>query len=354
MCELRGTTELDASSSSSTITSAANSTGVDNLLLEVRDLSVVFESPYGDVHAVNDVSFTLERGSTLGIAGESGSGKSVMARALMGLLPAGITRTSGSARFGSSELIGLTNKEFRRFRGAAISMVFQDPMRSFNPIKTIGSQIAEGIHVNEQVSKSDAKRRTIAMLDMVQIPDAEARFSSYPHQLSGGMRQRVMIAMALSRRPQLLIADEPTTALDVTTQVAIMDLLGDLQQQLGMAVIFITHDLNLAATYTHEVAVMYSGRVVERIASDRVLDSLKMPYARALIDSIPSLLQEPHSILPAIEGVRADPLALPSGCSFHPRCEYATEKCSDERPVLSEAEPNHWWACWNPLEREVV
>jgi oligopeptide/dipeptide ABC transporter ATP-binding protein len=352
MSELLGARETLPLVGTGTATGRTSAVTAEAPLLEVRDLSVVFELPQGDLHAVESVSFTLSKGSTLGIAGESGSGKSVMARALMGLLPRGISRVSGSARFGSAELVGMSNKQFRQFRGAAIAMVFQDPMRSFNPIKTVGDQIAEGIRVNEHVRNAEAKRRAIEMLDLVQIPDAKARFASYPHQLSGGMRQRVMIAMALSRRPQLLIADEPTTALDVTTQMAIMDLLAELQEELGMAVIFITHDLNLAATFTHEVAVMYGGRVVERIASARVLDDLRMPYAKALIDSIPSMTEEPHAVLPAIEGVRPDPLALPLGCAFHPRCAYALDECRTEAPQLVEGEPGHWWACWNPLESE--
>jgi oligopeptide/dipeptide ABC transporter ATP-binding protein len=323
-----------------------NSTGA---LLEVRDLSVTFELPHGDLHALDGVSLSVERGTMLGIAGESGSGKSVMARALMGLLPAAITDVKGSISFEGEELVGRSNKEYRRFRGSAISIVFQDPMRSFNPIKTVGEQVAEALRSSEGMSRGQARSRTIEMLDLVRIPNPKERFSNYPHQLSGGMRQRVMIAMALARHPRLLIADEPTTALDVTTQVTIMELIRDLQAELGMAVIFITHDLNLAATYTDEVAVMYSGRIVERVKSKDVLRALRMPYAKALIESIPSLEEPPHSMLRAILGTRPDPLALPQGCSFHPRCEYCTARCESEEPQLLEGSPGHWWACWNPL-----
>jgi oligopeptide/dipeptide ABC transporter ATP-binding protein len=318
-------------------------------LLQVDNLCVTFTLPEGDLHAVNGVNLTLQRGNTLGIAGESGSGKSVMARTLLGLLPRERVRITGSVRFNGVELTTLSEKELRHYRGGQIAMVFQDPMRSFNPIKTVGAQVAEAILAHEKVSRAAAKSRVIELLSLVRIPNPAERFSSYPHQLSGGMRQRVMIAMALACRPSLVVADEPTTALDVTTQGAIMRLLGDLQEELGMAVIFITHDLNLAATFTHEIAVMYAGKVVERISSGNVLTQLRMPYAKALIDSIPEFDAEPHSRLTAIQGVRPDPLALPPGCAFHPRCPYASEQCRHDTPILTEDSPGHAWACWNPL-----
>ncbi|MBO0691930.1 MAG: ABC transporter ATP-binding protein [Acidimicrobiaceae bacterium] len=318
-------------------------------LLQVENLCVTFTLPEGDLRAVDGVNITVERGKTLGIAGESGSGKSVMARTLLGLLPRDRVRLTGSVRFNGVELTTLSEKELRSYRGGQIAMVFQDPMRSLNPIKTVGAQVAEAISAHEKVSRAAAKSRVVELLSLVRIPNPAERFSSYPHQLSGGMRQRVMIAMALACRPSLLVADEPTTALDVTTQVAIMSLLGDLQEEFGMALIFITHDLNLAASYTDEVAVMYAGRVVERISSENVLTQLRMPYAKALIDSIPELDAEPHSRLAAVQGVRPDPLALPPGCAFHPRCPYASDKCRHDTPVLTEGSPGHSWACWNPL-----
>ena len=334
--------------------SDTTSTGVprgaeDAPLLQVENLTVTFQLPEGDLHAVDGINFELREGAMLGIAGESGSGKSAMARALIGLHPHATTRLSGSVRFKGVELTELSEREMRRYRGAEIAMVFQDPMRSLNPIKKVGEQLTEAIRAHEPVTRDAAKQRVLELLSLVRIPNPAERFSSYPHQLSGGMRQRVMIAMALSCRPSLLVADEPTTALDVTTQVAIMELLGDLQSELGMAVIFITHDLNLAATYTHEVAVMYAGRIVERIASSDVLDQLRMPYAKALIDAIPEMDAAPHSMLYSVEGMRPDPLALPPGCSFNPRCPYATDQCRTERPALTEGAPGHFWACWNPI-----
>jgi oligopeptide/dipeptide ABC transporter ATP-binding protein len=317
-------------------------------LLEITDLSVVFELPEGDVRAVDGVSLTLDRGGMLGIAGESGSGKSAMARALLGLHPKDRTRIGGSIRLNGVDLVGLSERELQHYRGRDVAMVFQDPMRSFNPIKTIGDQVAEAIRAHEHISRAAARARVIELLGLVRLPNARERYSAYPHQLSGGMRQRVMIAMALACQPMLLVADEPTTALDVTTQVAIMELLEDLQSTLGMAVIFITHDLNLAASYTQEVAVMYAGRVVERVASSAVLDRLRMPYAKALIEAIPAMDDSPHSKLETIEGRRPDPLNLPAGCAFHPRCPSATDVCRHDSPALIEGEPGHFWACWNP------
>jgi oligopeptide/dipeptide ABC transporter ATP-binding protein len=288
----------------------------------------------------------------LGLAGESGSGKSVTSRALMGLLPRGLTSVEGSIQFAGTEMLGLTEQEWRKYRGGQIAMIYQDTMRSLNPIMTIGEQISEAIRLHEKVTRKEARRRSIELLDLVRIPLASERYSNYPHQLSGGMRQRVMIAMALSSAPKLLIADEPTTALDATTQAQILRLLNKLQSELQMAVIFITHDLHLAATFTDEVAVMYAGKIVERARSSSLMSDLSMPYARALIEAIPQPTLRSHSRLPAVPGRPPDPSALPNGCRFHPRCPVAIERCASEQPELLEVEPQHWSACWNPVSKD--
>ena len=321
----------------------------DQPLLSVKDLHVTFRTRRGELHAVDGVSFDVPRSSTLGIAGESGSGKSVAVRAVIGLHPVLNTTITGSVQFEGQELLGLSQKEWRERRGRDIAMVYQDTMRSLNPTMTIGAQIAEAIRLHKKVNKAAAKQKVIELLDQVRIPSAATRYSSYPHQLSGGMRQRVMIAMALSCDPKLLIADEPTTALDVTTQAQIMNLIADLQRDRGMSVIFITHDLHLASAYTESIAVMYSGRIAERARSVDLLERPRMPYTAALVAAIPGFDMPSHHRLVAIEGRPPDPFSTPDGCRFNPRCSYADDHCRVEAPPLVEGEPGRFYACWHPL-----
>jgi oligopeptide/dipeptide ABC transporter ATP-binding protein len=321
-------------------------------LLEVSDLRVRFSRAGRTVHAVNGLSYCLVAGRMLAIIGESGSGKSVSSRSLMGLLPP-TAHVSGSARFDGTELVGLPEWEMRRRRGADIAMVFQDPARSLNPTMRIGAQITEAIRAHAQLDRLDrtaAKERAIELLQLVRLPAPERRFHEYPHQLSGGMRQRVMIAIALAGRPRLLIADEATSALDVTTQAQIMELLVELQEQLGMAVILISHDLALAASYADDVVVMYGGRAVERASAATLFASVRMPYTRALLGAIPLLERPAHTELPVVPGQPPDPAALPSGCPFRPRCGSAGDECATA-PPFDEHEPGHWWACWHPEEK---
>jgi oligopeptide/dipeptide ABC transporter ATP-binding protein len=321
-------------------------------LLEVQDLRVAFAVGGRELRAVDGVSFTVAPGSTLAIIGESGSGKTVSCRAIMGLLPAG-TMIDGSARLRGSELIGLSDSELRQHRGSNVAMVFQDPARSLNPTIRIGVQIAEAIRTHRKVSKREAQAQAVDLLKLVRIPAAERRFHEYPHQMSGGMRQRVMISIALACRPRLLIADEATTALDVTTQAQIMELLLELQEQLDMSLIMISHDLGLAASYADEVVVMYAGKIVEQAPAARLFGAggaVRMRYTRALLDAIPHLERPAHADLPVVGGRPPDPTALPPGCSFAPRCQHAEDDCRAKTPALAEHAPGHHWACWHPCE----
>ena len=329
---------------------------MSNALLEVEDLRVAFAVGGREIRAVDGVSYTVEPGRTLAIIGESGSGKTVGCRAIMGLLPVG-TAISGSARLRGSELIGLSDGQLRKHRGSDMAMVFQDPARSLNPTMRVGKQITEAITTHRKVSKSDARDQAIELLRLVRIPAPERRFHEYPHQLSGGMRQRVVIAMALACRPKLLIADEATTALDVTTQAQIMELLLELQQELDMALIFISHDLGLAASYADEVVVMYAGKIVEQAPAKRLFGAggtVKMRYTRALLDAIPHLERPAHTDLPVVTGRPPDPTMLPVGCSFAPRCPSAADDCTAKAPALTEHAPGHRWACWHPCENGVT
>ncbi|HEY1670664.1 MAG TPA: ABC transporter ATP-binding protein [Trebonia sp.] len=329
---------------------------MSDALLEVEDLRVAFAVGGREVRAVDGVSYQVEPGRTLAIIGESGSGKTVGCRAIMGLLPAG-TEISGSARLRGTELIGLSDGQLRRHRGSDMAMVFQDPARSLNPTMRVGKQITEAIRTHRKVTRSDARDQAIELLRLVRIPAPERRFSEYPHQLSGGMRQRVVIAMALACRPNLLIADEATTALDVTTQAQIMELLLELQRDLGMALIFISHDLGLAASYADEVVVMYAGKIVEQAPAKRLFGAggtVKMRYTRALLDAIPHLERPAHADLPVVTGRPPDPSMLPVGCSFAPRCPSAADDCTAKAPALTEHAPGHRWACWHPCENGVT
>ena len=325
---------------------------MSNTLLEVEDLRVAFAVGGREVRAVDGISYAVEPGRTLAIIGESGSGKTVGCRAIMGLLPRG-TAISGSARIRGSELIGLSDNELRRHRGTDMAMVFQDPARSLNPTMRIGTQITEAITAHRQVGKSEANAQAVELLRLVRMPAAGRRFNEYPHQLSGGMRQRVVIAIALACRPKLLIADEATTALDVTTQAQIMELMLELQQELDMALILISHDLGLAASYADEVVVMYAGKIVEQAPASRLFGrggTVRMRYTRALLDAIPHLERPAHGELPVVGGRPPDPTALPPGCSFAPRWRSAADDCLAKAPALVEHAPGHRWACWHPCE----
>jgi oligopeptide/dipeptide ABC transporter ATP-binding protein len=329
---------------------------VSDALLHVEDLRVAFAVGGREIRAVDGVSYRVEARQTLAIIGESGSGKTVGCRAIMGLLPATAT-ISGSARLHGSELIGLSDAQLRRYRGSAMAMVFQDPARSLNPTMRVGSQITEAIRTHRKVSRSEARAEAVELLRLVRIPAPDRRYHEYPHQLSGGMRQRVMIAISLACRPKLLIADEATTALDVTTQAQIMELLLELQAELGMALIMISHDLGLAASYADEVVVMYAGKIVEQAPAKQLFGdggSVKMRYTRALLDAIPHIERAAHTQLPVVSGRPPDPTAMPPGCSFAPRCAHAQDDCTAKAPALAEHSPGHAWACWHPCENGVA
>jgi peptide/nickel transport system ATP-binding protein len=315
-------------------------------LLDVEDLRVVFSGTDGRrTLAVDGVSFSVERGRTLGIVGESGCGKSVSSLAVMGLLPKGGAEVSGAVRFDGLDLLSQPDRILRDLRGNRLAMIFQEPMTSLNPSYTIGDQIMEAIVRHRDVSKKEAAARAVEMLRRVRIPNPEARFHDYPHRLSGGMRQRVMIAMALACDPQLLIADEPTTALDVTIQAQILELMRALRAELGTAIILITHDLGVIAELADEVIVMYAGQVVERCDVRRLFAEPQHPYTIGLLGSIPRLHLEQER-LSAIEGIVPDAAAFPQGCRFHPRCPFAVEQCRREIPALREITPDHYAACW--------
>jgi len=322
---------------------------VSEAVLKVENLRVRFDRGGRRVQAVNGLTYQLRAGRTLAIIGESGSGKTVSSRALMGLLPATATVT-GSARLDGVELVGMPEDEMRHHRGADIAMVFQDPTRSLNPTMRVGTQITEAIRAHSPVEPAAAKRRALELLSLVRIADPHRRFHEYPHQLSGGMRQRVMIAIALSSDPKVLIADEATTALDVTTQAQIMELLAELRSRLGTAIILISHDLGLAASYADDVIVMYAGRAVEYAPTRILFAQMRMPYTRALLDAIPRLERASHTRLPVTPGQPPDLIALPPGCTFEPRCARAQPECRDSRPPFVEHEIGHWWACWYPCK----
>jgi oligopeptide/dipeptide ABC transporter ATP-binding protein len=329
---------------------------LSDALLAVEDLRVAFAVGGREVRAVDGVSYRIEPGQTLAIIGESGSGKTVGCRAIMGLLPTG-TMVSGSARLRGSELIGLSDSQLRKHRGSDVAMIFQDPARSLNPTMRIGAQITEAIRTHRKMSRSEAHDQAVELLRLVRIPAPDRRYHEYPHQLSGGMRQRVMIAIALACRPKLLIADEATTALDVTTQAQIMELMLELQAELGMSLIFISHDLGLAASYADEVVVMYAGKIVEQAQAKKLFGAggtVRMRYTRALLDAIPHIERAAHTQLPVVTGRPPDPTAMPPCCSFAPRCAHAADDCLAKAPALAEHSPGHHWACWHPCENGVA
>jgi oligopeptide/dipeptide ABC transporter ATP-binding protein len=318
-------------------------------LLEVEDLNVSFATSRGGLRAVQHVSLTLDQGKTLGIVGESGSGKTVLSRAIMGLLPLSSTTQTGSVRYDGAEILNAPNDDLRKLWSTHIAMVFQDPMTSLNPVQRIGNQITEPLKIHLKLSKSEAKETALSLLMQVGIPSPVERYDAYPFQLSGGMRQRVMIAIALACAPRLLMADEPTTGLDVTVQAQILDLLSQLQRDRDMAMILVTHDLGVVATRTDEIIVMYAGNVVERAPTNVLFKSMAMPYTEALLKSTPRIAEASHTRLIAIEGRPPDLLNPPAGCPFSPRCPYAQDKCHREKPPLVEATPGHSYACWFPL-----
>ena len=315
-------------------------------LLRVEGLSVEFSGSNGTVHAVNDVSFVLHPGESLGIVGESGSGKSVTMQAVMGLVrcPPGRIR-AGSALFGGRDLLTLPEAELRRIRGRDIAMVFQDPMSSLNPVLPIGLQLTEAVVEHQRVTQAEADQRAVEMLGLVGIANASQRMRAYPHQFSGGQLQRVGIAMALACKPSILIADEPTTALDVTIQAQIVELVARLQRQLGMAIVWISHDLNLVASFVDRVAVMYAGSIVETAPVRRLFDGTAHPYTAGLLNSVPSLNDRRGRLAP-IRGAPPSLLLPPIFCSFAPRCDYQVPRCMQERPPLDFVEPAHASACW--------
>jgi oligopeptide/dipeptide ABC transporter ATP-binding protein len=318
-------------------------------LLDVEDLHVSFATSRGPLQAVQGVSLSLDQGKTLGIVGESGSGKTVLSRAIMGLLPRASTTQTGSVRYDGTEILNAPNDELRKLWSTHIAMVFQDPMTSLNPVQRIGNQINEPLKIHLNLSKGEAKETALSLLMQVGIPSPVERYDAYPFELSGGMRQRVMIAIALACAPRLLMADEPTTGLDVTVQAQILDLLSQLQHEREMAMILVTHDLGVVATRTDEIIVMYAGNVVERAPTNVLFKSMAMPYTEALLKSTPRIAEPSHTRLMAIEGRPPDLLNPPSGCPFSPRCPYAQEKCHLEKPPLVEAAPGHSYACWYPL-----
>lgn len=314
-------------------------------LLEVKNLSTHFFTERGVAPAVDGVSFRLEKGKTLGIVGESGSGKSVTSLSIMRLLqePAGRI-VDGQILFNGRDLVKLTEKEMQEIRGAHISMIFQEPMTALNPVYTVGTQIAEVFIVRQKMKKKEARQKAIEMLRMVGIPSPETRVDNYPHQLSGGMRQRVVIAIALACNPELLIADEPTTALDVTIQAQILELMKNLQKQLHTSLIMITHDLGIISEMADDVVVMYCGQIVESGTMKEVFHHMSHPYTEGLLNSIPRLSEEVEE-LTAIEGMVPSLYDIPKGCRFHPRCPYAREICRSQAPELLEVGPGHCSRC---------
>jgi oligopeptide/dipeptide ABC transporter ATP-binding protein len=319
-------------------------------LLDIRDLTVSFDTPDGRARAVDRVSFTIRAGETLGLVGESGCGKTVSALALMRLIQTPPGRIEGGEiLFKGRDLLKLSERDMRKIRGNEISMVFQEPMTSLNPVFTCGYQVEEAVVLHQKVTKREALERTLEMLALVKIPDPKRVAKSYPHQLSGGMRQRVMIAMALSCNPSLLIADEPTTALDVTIQAQILDLLQGLQQTFGMAILMITHDLGVIAETCRRVIVMYAGKVMEIASVNDLFHDPRHPYTRGLRESIPRIAHKGER-LKVIPGKVPDPLDLPKGCRFSDRCKYAEYRCDNEEIQLRDVKPGHSIRCWKDVQ----
>ncbi len=315
-------------------------------LLRVKNLQTSFFTPEGEVRAIDGVSFEIGESKTLGLVGESGCGKSVTSLSIMRLIPNPPGKiVGGEIEYRGRDLLELSSEEMRKIRGNEISMIFQEPMTSLNPVFTVGNQIGEAIRLHQGLGKKETRDKTVEMLRLVKIADPESRVDSYPHQLSGGMRQRVMIAMALSCNPSLLIADEPTTALDVTIQAQILELMKELQDKIGMALLLITHDLGVVAEQADDVAIMYAGKIAERASARKIFARPLHPYTIGLLNSLPGTGAKKKKRLEAIPGVVPSPLNLPGGCRFRDRCPNAQDMCAAQEPQLVEKEAGHWVAC---------
>ena len=320
-------------------------------LLEINDLATYFFTHDGVVKAVDGVSYSLEEGEIMGIVGESGCGKSVSALSVMGLVASPPGRiVNGSVLFEGDNLLEMDVSEMRRIRGNRMAMVFQEPMTSLNPVLTIERQLTETLELHQGMGKQEARERAAELLRLVGIPDSERRVKDYPHQFSGGMRQRVMIAMALSCNPRLIIADEPTTALDVTIQAQILDLMSNLAQEFGTALIIITHNLGVVARYARNVIVMYAGKIIESGSAEEIYHNPRHPYTLGLLASVPRLDESVRTKLDPIEGLPPDLVDLPVGCSFAPRCKFAYDRCTQETPYLMTTNDGHESACWRHEE----
>ena len=318
-------------------------------LFEIENLAVAFDTQRGKLQAVRGISLNISEGESIGVVGESGSGKTVLSRASMGLLRGKRVSRTGSVRLNGTEMLTLSDSEVRELWGTQIAMIFQDPMTALNPVRRIGSQFAESLVKRLGMSKDDAATRTLELLGQVRLPEPEKVMKKFPHQLSGGMRQRVMIAMAIACSPKLLFADEPTTALDVTVQAQVLDLLADLRKSLNMAMVIVTHDLGVVAGFTDRIAVMYGGEIVELATTKDLFANTKMPYTGALMESIPRLDRKRGDRLEAIGGAPPDPTLDRTSCGFAPRCTFAQDKCRNEHPELVDAGNGHLYRCFYPL-----
>lgn len=322
-------------------------------LLSISNLSVRFDTVRGMLSAVKDVTLQIESGESVGVVGESGSGKSVLSRTAMGLLDGKNVHKTGVVKFNDVDLSQISPEELRSLWGTEMAMIFQDPMTSLNPVRKIGTQIAEALRIRLGMSKADARTRSAELLRLVQIPDPDAALDKFPFQLSGGLRQRVVIAIAIACNPKLLFADEPTTALDVTIQAQILELLDELKKSLGMSIVLVTHDLGVVAGHTDRVVVMYAGEIVESARTTVLFKNMRMPYTEALFKSIPTLDTPTGMRLPTIEGRVPDPTKQESGCLFASRCAYTQDKCRTEHPPLVREEgtdDEHLYRCWFPIE----
>jgi oligopeptide/dipeptide ABC transporter ATP-binding protein len=332
---------------------APSEDGAGARALEVANLSTHIKLTRSTVQAVGNVDLAIDTGETLGLVGESGCGKSMLGLSIMGLLPKGGQIIDGSVQLTGRELVGLRDKQLRKLRGNEVAMIFQDSHSSLNPTKTIGEQVSEPVRLHRRVSRGEANARALEVLELVGLPQPRERLRNYPHQLSGGLRQRVMIAIALACEPKVLLADEPTTALDVTIQAQILALLDDLEKRLGMATLLVTHDMGVVAGRTDRISVMYAGRIVESASTEEIFTAMRHPYTQALLGSIPKLSQDSRRPLVSIPGIPPDLTNPPPGCRFAPRCPRATDQCREQEPPLSGARPDHLFACWHPVDGPV-